>query len=64
MRGAVVKATSLRTRIAKLGANERPSPEIWIDYGDGIVHHGDKSMTREELEAAFPNAHIIRVKWV
>jgi hypothetical protein len=39
-------------------------PEIWIDWGDGIVHHDDKSMTREELEAAFPNAQIIRVKWV
>jgi hypothetical protein len=59
-----VKAASLRRRIAKLDANERPIPEIWIDHGDGIVHHGDKSMTREELEAAFPNAQIITVEWV
>jgi hypothetical protein len=59
-----VKATALRRRIAKLDANERPIPEIWFDSGDGIVHHGDKSMTREELEAAFPNAQIITVEWV
>jgi hypothetical protein len=63
--GAVVKTTSLRRRIAKLEANERPIPEIWIDWGDGIVHDGDRSMTREALEAAaLPNAQIITLEIV
>jgi hypothetical protein len=72
MRGAVVKATSLQRRVAKLqrrmatlGTNEPEIHEFWFDEGDGILrNHDGRSMTLEELEAAFPNVARTIVEFV